>query len=78
MDQIPPALPDQQQTATPLTRYTLQEFVEASAQRDRGQGVFELETPRLLELNLNGTIWTKMGSMVAYRGNVKFVREGML
>jgi len=78
MDQIPPALPDQQQTATPPARYTLQEFVEASAQRDRGQGVFELETPRLLELNLNGTIWTKMGSMVAYRGDVKFVREGML
>lgn len=52
--------------------------MQASAQRDLGQGVFELETPRLLELNLNGTIWTKLGSMVAYRGDVKFVREGMM
>lgn len=59
-------------------RYSLQEFINASAQRDRGQGVFELETPRLLELNLNGMIWTKMGSMVAYRGDVKFKREGVM
>lgn len=59
-------------------RYSLQEFINASAQRDRGQGIFELETPRLLELNLNGMIWTKMGSMVAYRGDVKFKREGVM
>ena len=71
----PPVSP---QPSSGVNRYSLQEFVEASAQRDRGEGVFELETPRLLELNLNGEIWTKMGSMVAYRGNVKFTREGML
>jgi len=32
----------------------------------------------MLEVNLNGSVWTKMGSMVAYRGQVKFKREGML
>ena len=64
-------------TPTPA-RYSLQEFIEASAQKDRGEGIFELETPRLLEVNLNGEVWTKMGSMVAYRGNVKFSREGVL
>ena len=64
-------------SSTPA-RYSLQEFIEASAQRDRGQGIFELETPRMLELNLDGMIWTKMGSMVAYRGDVKFKREGVL
>ena len=32
----------------------------------------------MLELNLNGMVWTKMGSMVAYRGEVKFTREGVL
>lgn len=73
----PPPIPPENSSSAPA-RYSLQEFVQASAQRDRGQGLFELETPRLLELNLNGEIWTKMGSMVAYRGNVKFVREGML
>ena len=76
MEQTPPQQPVP--TSAPQGRYTLQQFVEASAQRDRGQGIFELETPRLLELNLNGEIWTKMGSMVAYRGNVKFKREGIL
>ena len=32
----------------------------------------------MLEINLNGNIWTKMGSMVAYTGDVKFTREGIL
>jgi len=61
-----------------MARYTLQEFTEATGQQDRGQGLFELESARLLEINLNGRVWTKMGSMVAYRGEVKFTREGML
>jgi uncharacterized protein (AIM24 family) len=37
-----------------------------------------LENERLLEVNLNGTIWTKTGSMVAYLGEIKFTREGIL
>lgn len=56
---------------------TLTDFLAKTAQQDRGHGLFELESERLLELNLNGTIWTKTGSMVAYRGNVKFEREGV-
>ncbi len=60
------------------SRYTLDEFVNATKQRDRGQGVFELESPRMLEINLNGRVWTKMGSMVSYRGQVNFTREGVL
>ena len=32
----------------------------------------------MLEVNLAGRVWTKMGSMVGYRGNIKFTREGML
>lgn len=51
-----------------MARYTLQEFVEATGQKDRGEGLFELESPRLLEVNLNGSLWTKMGSMISYRG----------
>ena len=59
-------------------RLSLADFVERTAQRDRGQGMFELESDRMLEVNLNGRLWTKMGSMVAYRGGIKFEREGML
>lgn len=59
-------------------RYSLREFVEETAQQDHGQGFFELESPYMLEVNLNGMVWTKMGSMIAYVGNIKFVREGIL
>lgn len=59
-------------------RYSVNDFVTRTAERDRGQGFFEFETERLLEVNLNGTVWTKMGSMVAYTGGIKFVREGIL
>lgn len=61
-----------------MSRYSIQEFVEQTRQKDLGQGVFEQETERMLELNLNGMMWTKMGSMVSYRGNVKFTREGIM
>lgn len=59
-------------------RYSIDQFVQQTQQKDHGAGVFELETERLLELNLNGMMWTKMGSMVAYRGDVRFVREGIM
>lgn len=59
-------------------RYSLNEFIEESRQRDRGEGFFELESARMLEVNLNGMVWTKMGAMVAYVGAMKFTREGML
>ena len=61
-----------------MNRYSVDEFVNQTQQQDRGQGLFELETERILELNLNGSMWTKMGSMISYRGDVKFTREGIL
>ena len=61
-----------------MSRYTISEFITATQQRDHGQGMFEMERDRMLEVNLNGQIWTKAGSMVAYRGGVKFTREGIL
>ena len=61
-----------------MNRYSIEEFVSETQQKDLGQGVFEMETERILELNLNGEMWTKMGSMISYRGNVKFTREGIL
>lgn len=59
-------------------RYSIEEFVQETGQRDLGQGEFELERDRLLEINLNGAVWTKMGSMIAYAGAIKFTREGIL
>jgi uncharacterized protein (AIM24 family) len=61
-----------------MSRYSIDEFVSSTREKNREQGVFELETERILEVNLNGSVWTKMGSMVSYRGQVKFTREGIL
>ena len=61
-----------------MSRYTVDEFVAATSERDSGQGLFELESPRMLEINLEGRIWTRMGSMVAYTGDIRFEREGVL
>ena len=61
-----------------MNRYSVAEFVKNTEQVDKGQGFFELETPRILEVNLNGLVWAKAGSMVAYNGKIKFEREGIL
>ena len=61
-----------------MNRYTVDEFIQKTQQRDRGEGLFELESERALEVNLNGMVWIKMGSMVAYRGQIKFTREKLL
>lgn len=59
-------------------RYSINEFIKRTSQKDKGQGKFELESDYLLEVNLNGLVWTKLGSMIAYLGDIKFTREGML
>ena len=76
MENTPPPVPPQRTETGPAL--TIQEFLANTAQRDRGHGVFELESPRMLEVNLNGKMNTKMGSMVAYLGTIKFKREGIL
>jgi uncharacterized protein (AIM24 family) len=61
-----------------MGRYSVSDFVDATRQRDRGEGLFELEGERVLEINLDGRVWTKTGSMVAYLGEIRFTREGVL
>ena len=65
---------------TQQQRYSIGEFVQRTGQQNRGQGFFELETKEMLEVNMDQPtrVWTKMGSMVAYHGQIKFKREGML
>ncbi len=61
-----------------MARQTLADFANSTAQQDKNQGLYELESDRLLEVNLNGMTWIKTGVMVAYLGQIKFEREGML
>ncbi|WP_080845533.1 AIM24 family protein [Cytobacillus gottheilii] len=61
-----------------MSRYSIDEFVNQTKQEDKGEGLFELETPRMLEINLSNQIWAKSGAMISYRGQIKFEREGIL
>jgi uncharacterized protein (AIM24 family) len=58
--------------------YSLEQFIRETGERDRPGDVFELESNAMLEVHVNGRTWAKLGSMVAYRGDLKFVREGAL
>lgn len=69
-DSSPPAAPD--------ARYTLDAFVQKTMERELRQGLFELESERILDINLEGEVWIKTGAMIAYTGQVKFVREKLL
>lgn len=62
-----------------MNKYSIQSFIQETAQDDSKNDFFQLEKPYMLELNLNGqTVMLKKGSMVAYNGNIKFEREGIL
>lgn len=57
--------------------YTLADFLSKTGEKDRPGDVFELESNRMLEIHVSGRVWTKLGAAVAYRGDLKFIREGM-
>ena len=61
-----------------MSKYTIHEFVQNTLELERKKEFFELETDRMLEVNLNGHVWSKMGAMVAYEGEIKFERERMM
>jgi len=61
-----------------MRNYTISEFVRKTQQDEQENDYFELETERILEVNLMDTVWAKAGSMISYTGQIKFERERML
>ncbi len=61
-----------------MQRYTIEEFIRSTAQDDSARDYFQLENERMLEVNLDSMVWMKAGAMVAYVGQIKFTREGLL
>ena len=61
-----------------MGKYLLNEFVNKTKQDDNENEHFELETERVLEINLDGEVWSKMGAMISYIGDIKFERERVL
>lgn len=65
-----------QQNTTPTT--SLEDFLAHTAERDNPGEVFELESSKMLEATVTGRLWSKLGAMIAYTGELSFKREGML
>lgn len=61
-----------------MSKYSINEFIKQTKQDENENEFFELETSRILEVNLSDKVWAKMGSMVAYTGKMKFDRERVL
>lgn len=61
-----------------MSKYSVQNFLNETAQDDSAREPFELENPYLLEVNLNKLIWAKLGSMIGYSGRVKFERQKIM
>lgn len=58
-----------------MRKYSISDFIARTSEKDHGEGLFEMENERMLEINLKNLVWIKMGSMIAYNGNIKFTRE---
>ncbi|MFJ7934182.1 AIM24 family protein [Sporosarcina sp. NPDC096371] len=61
-----------------MGKYTISEFIKQTKQDEQVRENFELETPRILEVNLTDLVWAKTGSMISYTGQIKFERERIL
>ncbi|GGS03612.1 AIM24 family protein [Deinococcus sedimenti] len=57
---------------------SIADFLRASAEQDRPGEVFELESSKMLEVKVNGRVWSKLGAMVAYKGRLDFQRASTL
>lgn len=60
------------------SKYSVQAFLDRTAEKFEGNEVFELENDYLLDVNLDGKVWAKRGSMVAYTGDIKFKKQSSL
>ncbi|MDH3348255.1 MAG: AIM24 family protein [Desulfobulbaceae bacterium] len=65
-------------TLLDAAEYSISEFVEATSKEGASEHEFELVSPYLLQVNLKEKAWAKMGSMISYRGGVKFSRERVM
>lgn len=67
--------------------HSLSDFLALTADRPQNTGAFEVESERILQVNMSGAgpggespgqLWIKHGSMIAYRGEIGFERQGLL
>ncbi|MCK9151939.1 AIM24 family protein [Methanobacterium alcaliphilum] len=62
-----------------MRKYTIDEFVNKTAEKEEsGEELFDLENDYTLYVNLNGKVWVKLGSMIAYAGDIRFKKQSSL
>jgi len=62
-----------------MTQYSVNEFVQKTAEKEEsGTELFDLENDHVLYVNLNGKVWVKLGSMIAYAGDINFKKQSSL
>jgi uncharacterized protein (AIM24 family) len=63
---------------TTQVKYSINEFANNNMQKNKSSETFQLESDYMLDVNLNGKVWAKLGAMVAYTGDVRFKRQSSL
>jgi uncharacterized protein (AIM24 family) len=58
-----------------MPEQSIDDFVASTTEQKGTTEAFAKETSELLEVNVSGRAWARVGSMIAYTGNVNFERE---
>lgn len=61
-----------------MGKYSLDTFVDATIQKNDNAEVFELENDYTLDIHVDGDVKVKLGSMIAYTGDIRFTKESSL
>ena len=49
-----------------MSKFSIAEFIRQTKQDEQENEYFELETPRILEVNLTDQVWAKTESMIKF------------
>jgi uncharacterized protein (AIM24 family) len=60
------------------TKYTFEEYLRNNSEKGTPGEGFDMESERILRIDLDGSVWLKPGSAIAYRGEVSFERLPVL
>ena len=58
-----------------MPEQSINEFVASTTEQEGTADAFAKETSEMLEVNLRGRAWARVGAMIAYTGRVNFERE---
>ncbi|MDZ4172823.1 MAG: AIM24 family protein [Methanobacteriaceae archaeon] len=62
-----------------MNKYSINEFIRKTAEKEEvSQELFEFENDHTLYVNLDGKVWVKRGSMIAYAGDIKFKKQSSM